>query len=59
MRARTGSAERVVLPVPERPKNRATSASLPTLAEQCIGNTPSLGRRKLSTVNTDFFISPA
>ena len=32
--------ESVVLPVPERPKNSATSPSAPILAEQCIGSTP-------------------
>jgi len=38
-RRRSGSAERVVLPVPERPKNSATLPSAPTLAEQCMGST--------------------
>ena len=42
--ARSFSAESVVLPVPERPKKRATSPSRPTLAEQCIGKTPRPGR---------------
>ena len=42
---RLGSAERVVLPVPERPKNTAASPASPMLAEQCMGNTPSLGIR--------------
>jgi hypothetical protein len=39
-----GSADNVVLPVPERPKNNATSLPGPTLAEQCIGITLSAGR---------------
>ena len=40
MRVRVGSAERVVLPVPDRPKNRAVCPSGPMLAEQCIDITP-------------------
>ena len=44
MRRRLGSAERVVLPVPERPKK---SAVLPVVghlfAEQCMGSVPSCG----------------
>ena len=55
---RSGSAESVVLPVPERPKKTATSPSSPTLAEQCIGNTPSSGSRSFITVKIDFLISP-
>ena len=39
-----GSAESVVLPVPERPKNTALSPSSPMLAEQCIERTPIFGR---------------
>jgi len=39
MSVRFGSAESVVLPVPERPKKIAVSPSLPILAEQCIGMT--------------------
>ncbi len=38
IKARCGSAESVVLPVPESPKNKHTSPSRPTLAEQCIGS---------------------
>src|SRR5690606_41422368 len=34
---RSGSAESVVFPVPERPKKIAVSPSSPILAEQCIG----------------------
>jgi hypothetical protein len=44
MRVRAGSAESVVLPVPERPKNTAVSPSGPIFAEQCIGITPVAGR---------------
>ena len=47
--ARSGSAESVVLPVPESPKKIATSPSSPTFAEQCIGNTPSSGSRSFIT----------
>ena len=36
---RCGSADSVVLPVPDRPKNSAESPCGPTLAEQCIGTT--------------------
>lgn len=35
MSARLGSAERVVFPVPDRPKKTVTSPSLPSLAEEC------------------------
>ena len=59
MRPRLASAESVVFPVPERPKKRATSPSSPTLAEQCMGSTPSAGRRWFSTLKIDFLISPA
>jgi hypothetical protein len=41
---REASAESVVLPVPDRPKNTAASPPGPTLAEQCIGITPLAGR---------------
>jgi len=44
MRVRFGSADSVVLPVPESPKNSAESPLAPTLAEQCIGITPCAGR---------------
>ena len=46
-------------PAPERPKKIATSPAAPTLAEQCMGSTPSSGSRKLSTVKMVFLISPA
>ena len=57
--ARSGSAESVVLPVPESPKKTATSfPSRDTFAEQCIGMTPSSGSRSFISVKTDFLISP-
>ena len=42
---RAGSAERVVLPVPDRPKKMADVPSAPTFTDECIGSTPSAGRR--------------
>jgi hypothetical protein len=54
-----GSADSVVLPVPESPKKIATSPFSPTLAEQCMGNTPSSGRRSFIRLKIDFLISPA
>src|SRR5699024_12447793 len=51
---RYGSAERVVLPVPDKPKNRATSPSSPTLLEQCIGKTFLSGKRQFITEKIDF-----
>ena len=59
MREQVGSAESVVFPVPESPKNRDTFPSLFTLDEQCIGNTSFSGIKKFCTENIDFFISPA
>src|SRR3712207_3362435 len=61
MSLRSGSAESVVLPVPESPKNSATSSSRsPTFAEQCIGMTPcSVGSTKFRTLKMLFLISPA
>jgi hypothetical protein len=47
------------LPVPDRPKKIATLPSSPTFAEQCIGKTPSSGRRSFISVKIDFLISPA
>src|SRR3546814_14551043 len=44
IRLRLGSAERVVLPVPERPKKIAVSPVGPMFAEQCIGSTSRSGR---------------
>ena len=46
MREQLGSADRVVLPVPESPKNRATLPLELTFAEQCIGKTPFSGSKK-------------
>ena len=59
MRRRPGSAESVVLPVPESPKNSAVTPSAPTLAEQCMGKTLRCGSTKFITPKMDFFISPA
>jgi hypothetical protein len=59
IRCRSGSAESVVLPVPERPKKTATRPSSSTFAEQCIGKTSSCGRRSFISVKIDFLISPA
>ena len=59
IRGRCESVERVVLPVPERPKKTATRPSAPTLAEQCIDSTPRWGRRSFIRVKIDFLISPA
>ena len=42
-RARRGSADRLVLPVPDRPNSRAMSPWGPSLAEQCRGRMPSPG----------------
>ena len=36
---RSGSADKLVFPVPDKPKNNAVSPSLPIFAEQCIGKT--------------------
>ena len=54
-----GSAESVVFPVPDKPKNNAVSPFSPMFAEQCIGKIPLSGKRKFITPNIDFFISPA
>ena len=43
IKRRSGSAESVVLPVPERPKSKAELPALSTFAEQCMGNTPRVG----------------
>ncbi len=59
MSRRCGSALKVVLPVPLRPKNTAVSPSLPMLAEQCMLSTSrSWGRMKFSTLKMPFLISP-
>jgi hypothetical protein len=44
IRARCGSVESVVLPVPDRPKNSAVLPSAPILAEQCMGRMPLIRR---------------
>ena len=53
MRRRSGSAESVVFPVPDRPKKIAARPSPPTFAEQCIERTPSSGRRSFITAKMD------
>ena len=59
MSGRFGSLLSVVLPVPDRPKNSATSpCSRPILALQCIGSTPSAGNFQFMTPKIDFLISP-
>ena len=55
----SGSADKVVLPVPDNPKNNAASPFSPTLAEQCIGKISCSGKIKFNTENMAFFISPA
>ena len=40
-----GSAERLVLPVPDNPKNNVVSPFAPIFAEQCIGKIPRSGKR--------------
>src|SRR5699024_3648048 len=54
-----GSADNVVFPVPESPKNNATSPSFPTFAEQCIDKTLRNGKMYFITEKIDFLISPA
>ena len=49
----------MVLPVPERPKNKAVSPSGPIFAEQCMGRTARGGKIQFITVKIDFLISPA
>ena len=57
---RFGSADSVVLPVPDNPKKTAVSlVSGSMFAEQCIGSVPSSGSTKFIVENTDFLISPA
>ena len=43
MSIRSGSADKLVFPVPDRPKNNAVSPSFPIFAEQCIGKTSFFG----------------
>jgi len=47
------------LPVPDSPKNTATSPFAPTFTAACMGRTPSSGRRKFMIPKAPFFISPA
>jgi hypothetical protein len=54
-----GSADKLVFPVPDNPKNSTVSLFLPIFAEQCIGKTPFAGKIKFITEKIDFFISPA
>ena len=42
---RFGSAESVVLPVPESPNSSDVSPCRPSVAEQCIVSTPAAGLR--------------
>src|SRR5246127_5814343 len=59
IKSRDASADNVVFPVPDNPKNSALTPLWPTLAEQCMGNTFRGGSRKFMTLKIDFFISPA
>ncbi len=59
MSRRFGSADSVVLPVPDSPKKTTESPASPTLTAECIGSTPSSGSRSFMTVNALFLISPA
>ena len=58
IRRRSGSADSVVLPVPERPNRIATSPRSPAFAEQCMDRKPWFGRRKFITVKIVFLTSP-
>ena len=58
MSRRPGSADSVVLPVPERPNRIAASPRSPAFAEQCMERNPRSGRRKFITVKIVFFTSP-
>ena len=58
MRSRSGSADRVVLPVPDNPNRMALSPPVPTLAEQCIESCPFCGCTKFMTVNMVFLFTP-
>ena len=58
IRRRSGSADSVVLPVPERPNRIAESPRSPVLAEQCMDRKPWFGRRKFITVKIVFFTRP-
>lgn len=54
-----GSAERVVFPVPERPKQIVTSPFFPSVAEAWREAIPYLGIKQFMTPKRPFFISPA
>ena len=56
---RLESAESVVFPVPDNPKNTAVSPCGPTLALACIGMVPLAGSTKFISEKALFFISPA
>src|SRR5262249_48276528 len=60
MRSRLGSADSVVLPVPDKPNSRDERPDFRSaVAEQCMDRSPRFGAKELGTVNTPFFISPA
>ena len=59
MSGRSGSVDSVVLPVPERPKKRATSPSAPTLAEQCIDRDAALRQQVVEDREDGFLDLPA
>ncbi len=44
-RARSGSADSVVFPVPDSPRNSAVAPSAPSLADACSGRIPAPGSR--------------
>ena len=57
--ASTFDINKVVFPVPDRPKNNVVLLSSVWFAEQCIGNTSSsVGNVKFNTEKIDFLISP-
>ena len=56
---RLGSVDKVVLPVPDKPKKIAVSPLSSTLAEQCIGRVfLYIGRIKFKAEKIPFLISP-
>jgi hypothetical protein len=59
MSDRFGSADSVVFPVPDSPKNRAASSRGPTFAEQCMVRMPRRGSRKFMIEKMLFLTSPA
>ena len=58
MRLRSGSAESVVFPVPDKPNKMALSPLSSTLAEQCMVSCLASGSTKFITVNMVFFTTP-